>query len=416
MSVLHHEKPDWIPIDFGGTGQTGMNASVIYRLRRLLGLEDRPIRIIEPLQMLGEIDQELADWIDVDIVGLYGPTTLFGSPFDGETTPWEMPDGTPVLMPGKFAHKTNEDGATFIYPQDNTSVDPSGFMPSGGSFFDPLDRVPPMDDLVIEERDPVADFADNFSVYTASVTDYFRKESLKLRANTDKAIILAFGGGGFGDAGVLPGPFELHPQGIRRFEDWMMAHYLYPNYIKKVIVAQKEVALKNLALLKESIEDRIDVINISCTDFGTQAALLMSPEHFREFYKEAFAELNGWVHANTSWKTHFHCCGSIRPIIQDFVDCGVDILNPVQWTAKNMDLRELKAEFGKKLVFWGGGIDTQKTLPFGTPTQVSNEVEHTLSIAARGGGYVFSSIHNVLSNTSAENAYAMVESFKKNRR
>ncbi|MDD3366005.1 MAG: uroporphyrinogen decarboxylase family protein, partial [Sphaerochaetaceae bacterium] len=315
-----------------------------------------------------------------------------------------------------FAHKTNEDGATFIYPQDNTSVDPSGFMPSGGSFFDPLDRVPPMDDLVIEERDPVADFADNFSVYTASVTDYFRKESLKLRTNTDKAIILAFGGGGFGDAGVLPGPFELHPQGIRCFEDWMMAHYLYPNYIKKVIVAQKEVALKNLALLKESIEDRIDVINISCTDFGTQAALLMSPEHFREFYKEAFAELNGWVHANTSWKTHFHCCGSIRPIIQDFVDCGVDILNPVQWTAKNMDLRELKAEFGKKLVFWGGGIDTQKTLPFGTPTQVSNEVEHTLSIAARGGGYVFSSIHNVLSNTSAENAYAMVESFKKNRR
>jgi uroporphyrinogen-III decarboxylase len=194
-----------------------------------------------------------------------------------------------------------------------------------------------------------------------------------------------------------------------------MAHYLYPDYIKGVIGAQKEVALQNLLLLKEAIGENIDVINISGTDFGSQAGLLMSPEHFREFYKEPFAELNGWVHENTSWKTHFHCCGSIRPIIQDFIDCGVDILNPVQWTAKDMDLKELKEEFGKQLVFWGGGIDTQKTLPFGTPEQVANEVEHTLSIAAKDGGYVFSSIHNVLSNTSAENANAMIKSFRKHR-
>jgi len=366
--------------------------------------------------MLGEIDTELADWIDVDIVGLYGPTTLFGTPFSGEATLWEMPDGTPVLMPGKFAHTNNEDGSISIFPQDNTSVQASGFMPHGGSFFDPIDRVPPMDDLVIEERDPVADFASNFSVYTDAAVAYFRNESLRLRSSTDKAIILAFGGGGFGDAGVLPGPFELHPQGLRRFGDWMMAHYLYPDYIKSVVAAQKDVALKNLEKLKGAIGDRIDVINISCTDFGSQAAMLMSPEHFREFYKEAFAELNGWVHTHTSWKTHFHCCGSIRPIIQDFIDCGVDILNPIQWTAKNMDLKELKEDFGKQLVFWGGGVDTQKTLPFGTPQEVFDEVAHTIKIAAKDGGYVFSSIHNVLSNSSAENVRAMIESFHKNRR
>jgi hypothetical protein len=415
LSALNHERPEWTPIDFGGTGQTGMNASVVYRLRKLLGLEDRPIRIIEPLQMLGEIDAELADWMDVDVVGLYGPTTLFGSPYAGETTPWEMPDGTPVLMPGRFAHVTYEDGSTAIYPQDNTSVEPSGFMPSGGSFFDPINRVPPMDEIDVESRNPKEDFSTNFGVYSESVIDYFREESLKLRSESDKAIIFAFGGGGFGDAGVLPGPFELHPKGVRRFEDWMMAHYLYPDYIKGVITAQKEVALQNLLLLKEAIGENIDVINISGTDFGSQAGLLISPEHFREFYKEPFAELNGWVHENTSWKTHFHCCGSIRPIIQDFIDCGVDILNPVQWTAKDMDLKELKEEFGKQLVFWGGGIDTQKTLPFGTPEQVANEVEHTLSIAAKDGGYVFSSIHNVLSNTSAENANAMIKSFRKHR-
>ncbi len=416
LAVLNHEKPNSIPLDFGGTGQTGISASVVYRLRKLLGLPERPIRIIEPMQMLGEIDEELQEWMDGDVVGLYGPTTLFGAPLLGETTPWEMSDGTPVLMPGKFVHKVQEDGSTLIYPQDNGDVEPSGVMPAGGSFFDPIDRVPPMDDLDVDSRDPAEDFATNFAVYNAEAVEHFRKESLRLRAATDKAIILAFGGGGFGDAGVLPGPYELHPKGVRRFADWMMAHYLYPDYVKGVIEAQKRVALENLALLKGAIEDRIDVINISCTDFGSQAGMLISPEHFREFYKEAFAELNGWVHANTNWKTHFHCCGSIRPIIEDFIECGVDILNPVQWTAKDMDLQELKDQYGKRLVFWGGGVDTQKTLPFGSPQEVAQEVKRTISIVGKGGGFVFSSIHNVLSNTSAENARAMIETFKENRK
>jgi uroporphyrinogen-III decarboxylase len=272
-----------------------------------------------------------------------------------------------------------------------------------------------MDYIDMENRNAEEDFSTNFGVFSPEAAIYFHDESVRLRSETDKAILLGFGGGGFGDAGTLPGPYELKPQGVRRFEDWMMAHYLYPEYVKAVIEAQKNVALKNLAILKTAVADRVDIINISCTDFGSQANLLMSSEHFREFYKEAFAELNGWVHENTQWKTHFHCCGSIRPIIQDFIDCGVDILNPFQWTAKNMDVQDLKDTFGKKIVFWGGGVDTQKTLPFGTAQEVRDEVKNTLAIASKGGGFVFSSIHNVLSNTSAENAYAMIESFKENR-
>jgi RNA-splicing ligase RtcB len=415
LTALQHETPERIPLDFGSTGQTGMNASVVYRLRKYLGLEPKPIRIVEPLQMLGELDSELLDWMDTDVVGLFNPTTLFGTPLNGKTTEWTMPDGTPVLMPGEFRHQVQPDGSVLGFPQDNGSVSPSVFMPAGGSFFDPLNRVPSMDYIDMENRNAEEDFSTNFGVFSPETASYFHDESIRLRSGTDKAILLAFGGGGFGDAGTLPGPYELNPKGVRRFEDWMMAHYLYPDYVKAVIEAQKNIALKNLAILKTAVADRVDIINISCTDFGSQANLLISSKQFREFYKEAFAELNGWVHENTQWKTHFHCCGSIRPIIQDFIDCGVDILNPFQWTAKNMEVKDLKDTFGKKIVFWGGGVDTQKTLPFGTAQQVRDEVKHTLSIASKEGGFVFSSIHNVLSNTSAENAYAMIESFKENR-
>jgi uroporphyrinogen-III decarboxylase len=415
LTALQHETPERVPLDFGSTGQTGMNASVVYRLRNYLGLEQKPIRIVEPLQMLGKLDSELLDWMDTDVVGLFNPITLFGTPLNGKTTEWTMPDGTPVLMPGEFVHQVQPDGSVLGFPQDNSSAAPSVFMPAGGSFFDPLNRVPSMDYIDMENRNAEEDFSTNFGVFSPEAAIYFHDESIRLRSETDKAILLGFGGGGFGDAGTLPGPYELKPQGVRRFEDWMMAHYLYPEYVKAVIEAQKNVALKNLAILKTAVADRVDIINISCTDFGSQANLLMSSEHFREFYKEAFAELNGWVHENTQWKTHFHCCGSIRPIIQDFIDCGVDILNPFQWTAKNMDVQDLKDTFGKKIVFWGGGVDTQKTLPFGTAQEVRDEVKNTLAIASKGGGFVFSSIHNVLSNTSAENAYAMIESFKENR-
>ena len=173
--------------------------------------------------------------------------------------PLEMSDGTPVLMPVNLSTSA-EMHIIYLYAGQ----------------LDPIDRVPPMDDLDVDSRDPAEDFATNFAVYNAEAVEHFRKESLRLRAATDKAIILAFGGGGFGDAGVLPGPYELHPKGVRRFADWMMAHYLYPDYVKGVIEAQKRVALENLALLKGAIEDRIDVINISCTDFGSQAGMLIS--------------------------------------------------------------------------------------------------------------------------------------------
>jgi uroporphyrinogen-III decarboxylase len=113
------------------------------------------------------------------------------------------------------------------------------------------------------------------------------------------------------------------------------------------------------------------------------------------------------VHGNTGWKTHFHCCGSIARLLDDFIEAGVDVLNPVQCSASGMDPQTLKARYGAKLVFWGGGVDTQRTLPFGTPEEVRSEVQERLRVLSQGGGFVFNTIHNVLAGTPVDNLLAL---------
>ena len=188
-----------------------------------------------------------------------------------------------------------------------------------------------------------------------------------------------------------------------------MAHALHPEYIHELFDMQCEIALKNLEILRQAVGDYIQIIGVSGTDFGSQNGEIMSPRQFRKLYKPYFKQLNNWIHQNTSWKTFFHCCGSIVRLLDDFVDMGVDILNPVQCSALGMDPMALKVKYGDDLVFWGGGVDTQHTLPFETPQDVRREVRERLEIFSQGGGYVFNTIHNIVGNTPVENLQAMFE-------
>ena len=122
--------------------------------------------------------------------------------------------------------------------------------------------------------------------------------------------------------------------------------------------------------------------------------------------------MNDWVHENTSWKTWFHTCGSIINLLPELHEAGVDILNPVQCSATGMDPRMLKEEWGDKFIFWGGGVDTQRVLPFGTPEEVYNQVMERLEIFAPGGGFVFNTIHNIMGPTSPENLQAMFQAIR----
>ena len=175
---------------------------------------------------------------------------------------------------------------------------------------------------------------------------------------------------------------------------------------------QTEFALRNLEIYKQAVNDHIQVITMSGTDFGTQNSELMSKETFRTLYKPYYKRVCDWVHENTNWKTFFHSCGSIVGFLDDFVEMGVDILNPVQLSAKGMDAKMLKDKYGDKLVFWGGGVDTQRTLALGTPEEVFSEATRNLEILSKGGGYVYNTIHNIMGNASVDNIAAFFEAVK----
>ena len=408
LMAINHRQPDKVPVDLGATGQTGISASTLYKLRKALNLKDKPITVIEPFQILGNVDEDVRQAIGVDVIGLWDPMSFMGVKNE-RWKPWKMPDGTPTLMAGGFEYDIDEDGNTLAYPQGDRSCEYSMKLPKGGYFFDSISRVGPMDE---DDLNPRRDYKDQFSVYDDETLKYFEAESEKLYEETEYAIIGNFGKGGFGDVATIPGHFLKKVRGIRNIEDWFAAHILYPDYIKEVFEMQSEVAIKNLELYRQAVGDRIQVIQMSGTDFGGQNGELISLELYRKLYKPYQKRLNDWVHKNTKWKTFYHSCGSIVNLIDDMIDAGVDILNPVQCSAAGMDPKMLKDKYGERIVFWGGGVDTQRTLPFGTPEQVEEQVKERLSIFSKGGGFVFNTIHNIVGNTPIANLIMMYQTVK----
>ncbi len=145
--------------------------------------------------------------------------------------------------------------------------------------------------------------------------------------------------------------------------------------------------------------DKVHVVFMDGTDLASQNSLFCSPATYRELYLPYAKQVNDWVHAHTKWKTLKHCCGGCEPLIEGFIDAGYDVLNPVQTSAKGMDPQHLVETFGDRIVFWGGGVDTQQTLPFGTPDEVRAQVKERVKIFGRKNGYVFNPIHNIQCNT-----------------
>jgi uroporphyrinogen-III decarboxylase len=176
-----------------------------------------------------------------------------------------------------------------------------------------------------------------------------------------------------------------------------------------VFEGQCQIALCNLETIHAAVGDKVDVVFLTGTDFGAQNGPFISPKTYRDLYQPFHKEINRWVHKNTTWKTFIHSCGSVYKLIPDFIESGFDILNPVQTSAAEMNPDRLKNEFGRDIVFWGGGIDTQKTLPFGTPDEIRQQVKARMQVFGQDGGFVFNSIHNIQAGVPQENLLALFE-------
>jgi hypothetical protein len=409
QTTLQHREPDRLAVDFSGGFQTGIHVSMVYKLRQALGLDKpgTPVKVVEIYQMLGEVAPDLREALGIDTVSICGTGTMFGFPAK-EFKEWRMHDGTPVLVPVDFNTVPDAAGDLYQWPQNDRSVAPSGVMPAGGYFFDALIRQAPLDE---DQLDP-AENTEEFGPIAGDELAHYSRQAELLYNQTDRALFCTFGGLSFGDVALVPATFLKDPKGIRDIEEWYVSMALRPDYIKAVFERQAELAVENLKRLHESVGDKISVIQTNGTDFGTQNGPFCSADQYRNLFLPYQKRVNSWIHANTNWKTFMHCCGGIAPLLDCIVEAEFDILNPVQCSATGMDPRQLKKQYGDKLVFWGGGVDTQKTLPFGTPEQVREQVKERIDIFAPGGGFVFCTVHNIQARTPIENLLAMFEAIK----
>jgi hypothetical protein len=405
-ATVNHHQPERVVVDFGSSPVTGIHVVIVEKLREYYGLEKKPVKIIEPYQMLGELDEDLIREMNVDVIGLGGEKNMFGIP----NKDWRIHKtfwGQEVLFPGEFNYTHNDNGDILIHPEGDTSVHPSAMMPKTGYFFDAIERQEPIDDSTLKLEDNLEEFG--------RVTDNdltFWKEQVMIAGKSGKAVLANLGGTALGDIALVPAVQLKHPKGIRGVTEWYISTLIREDFVKELYDRQTDIAIENLKDFYRVIGNNIDVVYICGADFGTQNSTFCSPETFSRVWLPYYKKVNDWIHQNTEWKTFKHSCGSIISLMDLFIESGFDIINPVQINASDMDPMELKRKYGDRIVFWGGGVDTQGVFAFGTPEQVREQVKRQISILNDNGGFVFNTVHNIQANVPFENVVAMLEALK----
>jgi len=385
LSALNHRQPDRVPIDLGGTRQSGIAASTYHKLKQRLGI-DTPTRVYDLYQMLAEVERPVMERFGADVVGLQRPAVAFGIRNE-QWKPWQLFDGTPVEVPGAFNPATDARGDLVLSHPDGS---PMARMPHGGFYFDRLDKYPGALHVDPESL--------QLALLTQEECDHLHAQAEAWHENSDYAIVAAMGP-----------PFELFfGLGTGDFQAWMITLATEPDYVDALLGKIVEAWLENLRRLVAAVGDRVQILQFN-DDLGTQDAPFLSVRMFRERIFPHYRRGLDWVHRHTGIKVFMHNDGAIASFIPSLIEMGVDILNPVQTTAAGMDPVKLKREFGDRIVFWGAACDCQHTLPFGTPEQVAAEVRQSIRILSPGGGYVLAPVHNIQAKVPPENVIAMFD-------
>lgn len=396
LTALNREQPDRVPVDFGSHRSSGIAAMAYPKLRAALGLPPRMVRVYDPIQQLAVIDADVLDRFGVDAIEL-------GRAFavdDEHWADWTLPDGTPCQMPVWAAPRRGANGWVLKSPKGTVL----GQMPDGAIYFEQCHwpylasddlsllseaigetiwgGVPaPPGPLPAGQRGPerLAEGARNF------------------RQRSNRAIIGLFGGN----------LLELG-QWLYRMDRFLMLLAGDPARAHEFLERLTELHLRNLEQYLAAVGPYIDVI-VFGDDLGMQNGPQMSPRMYRQFFQPRHARL--WRRAKelADVKVMLHCCGSVRDLMPDLIDAGLDAINPVQVSCDGMDAAGLKRDFGRQITFWGGGCDTHKVLAFGTPEEVRQHVREQVGILAPGGGFVFQQVHNILADVPPENIIAMFD-------
>ncbi|MDP6438812.1 MAG: uroporphyrinogen decarboxylase family protein [Candidatus Brocadiia bacterium] len=394
LKAVNFEKPDSAPIDLGAMRASGISAVLYSRLKEHLGIRT-PTKICDIMQILAEIEPEVRRRLHIDVIPLETGAAGWPQMDANAGVGRRLFDGTEVFFPPGVDITEEEDGSWLLRRPDGT---PYARMPGNGFYFDFLRTT-----MSRRRIDPDA-FQPSRTVPEEEL-ELLAQHARHLYENTDKALL------GWGGSISLVGLSALLAENITQgaLDEWLCmlaaeketAHEMMDRYV--------DAAIAKLKLYHEAVGDRCFAWGIASDDAGTQRGGIMAPELFGEMIAPHYARLCDWVHANTNWKTFLHSCGSVYHYIPHWIEAGVDILNPVQISAVNMEPERLKAEFGGRIVFWGGGCDTQKLLPFGTPAEVREHVRHNIEVFGAGGGFVFTQVHNIQHDVPLENVLAMFE-------
>lgn len=407
LKAVNHEQPNRIVMDFGATPVTGIHIQTISKLRRHFGLQRKPLRVIEPFQMLGEVGWELIDSIGIDVIGAWGKNNMFGFHNHAPYKEWKTPWGQRVMVPLGFNTTIDVNGDLLMYPEGDTSNSASAKMPKASYFFDAIIRQEP----IVEEELNIENNMEEFGLVSDAELEHWRIEVDKAYYS-GKAVIAAFGGTALGDIALVPGMNLKAPKGIRDVAEWYMSTAMRPDLIKGIFERQVEIAIENLTRIFAVVGNKVNAMFICGTDFGTQDSTFCAPEQFDDMWLPYYRKINDWIHENTQWKTFKHSCGAVEGFMDNFIHAGFDIINPVQINAAGMDPAKLKQKYGRDLTFWGGGVDTQHVLPFGKPEEVREQVLRNCEIFSKDGGFIFNAVHNIQAKVPVENIVAMLEAVK----
>lgn len=385
LKALRHEPTDRVPIDLGGMASTGIMAIAYDKLKKHLGLEGGQIRIIDIGQQLAEVELEVLERFDADVIPL---THSLGEAQPGKWKPWTLPNGVDCwVSAGLDLRPDEENGGWKVWekgiPVRKMSTDSLYFT----RINPPLREAQTPDDL---KEIPIP-------ILTDEQLKALADRAKTLYENTDYAIMAGFGGS------VL----EMG-QKLRGWERFMEDLAEGGAFTEDLIAGMVEKHLQNLALYLEAVGDYVQIIQFG-DDLGAQDRPQMSRRMYQRLIKPGHMALYQFVHEHSKCKVFLHSCGSIAPLIPDLIECGVDILNPVQTSANNMAPEKLKADYGNQLVFWGGGCDTQSVLSNVGPDEIRAHVTARLEIFTPGSGFVFNQIHNIQANVPPENVVAMFD-------
>jgi uroporphyrinogen decarboxylase len=385
LKAIRHEEPDRLPIDLGGMASTGIMAIAYARLKEHLGYSSGEIRIFDMAQQLAEVEPEILSRFGVDVISLGNSLGKAPPEF---WKPWKLPNGVPCQIPASVDVRPDEENGGWLiwengFPSQRMSASSLYFS----EYFHPLAEMTTPEELKLVPRPVISDEDLKFLETCAR----------GLYENTDFAIIANFGGN------ILEAGNTL-----RGFTRFMMDLAKGGAFVEDLIGGIVETQLSNLSLYLEAVGKYVQIIQFG-DDLGMQDRPMMSRSMYQKYLMPGHQKLFQHVHHNSNCAVFIHSCGSIYPLIPDLIAAGIDILNPVQTSAKNMDPKQLKDEFGNQITFWGGGCDTQRVLPFATPDEVAHHVRDRIKIFAPGGGFVFNPIHNIQADVPPENIIAMFD-------